>query len=190
MKAQLKYAAAAVVLVLLALSQGQAQEYGTRLGVPRGDGQVSFSPYGSGVLFNALDPAIRKWYVPQELYNEYRWMQWEYSNYARDRYQRYVDIRLEGDYYYDLFGNFITRGWLIFSNSQTQPLQFGSSLVKSGRFNSWFSGLAIASDNKGQYHYALTVSNQLRTTLTPLSFSKPSWDGVQFDVATDKYQGT
>lgn len=189
MKAQLKYAAA-TALVLLALSQGQAQDYGTRLGVPRGDGQVSFSPYGSGVLFNALDPAIRKWYVPQELYNEYRWMQWEYSNYARDQYQRYVDTRLEGDYYYDLFGNFITRGWLIFSNSQTQPQQFGSSLVKSSRFNNWFSGVAVASDNKGQYHYSLTVSNQLRTTLTPMSFSKPSWDGMQFDVATDKYQGT
>ena len=25
----------------------------------------------------------------------------------------------EGDYYYDLYGNLITRGWLVFNNSQT-----------------------------------------------------------------------
>ena len=183
----------ASVLVVLSciLSPAYSQpDYGKRLGVPRGSGETSYAPYGPGVLFDALDPAIKKWYVPQELYNEYHWRQWEYSNYARNLYQRYVDIRLEGDHYYDLFGNAITRGWLIFSNSQTQPRQFGSSLVKASRFNNWFSGVAIASDSKGQYHYALTVSNRLRTTLTPMSFSKPFWDGVQFDIATDKYQGT
>ena len=180
----------AVVGLFPIIAWGQVGEYGTRLGVPRGDGEVSYAPYGPGVLFGALDPAVKKWYVPQELYNEYRWRQWEYSNYARHHFQRYVDTRLEGDYYYDLFGNAITRGWLVFNNSQTQPQQFGSSLVKATRFNNWFSGLVIASDSKGQYHYALTVSNRLRTTLTPMSFSKPSWDGVQFDVATDKYEGS
>ncbi len=176
--------------LFLSAAWGQVNDYGNRLGVPRGGGEISYAPYGPGVLFDALDPAIKKWYVPQELYNEYRWRQWEYTNYARDQFQRYVDIRLEGDYYYDLFGNSITRGWLIFSNSQTQPQQFGSSLVKATRFSNWFSGVVISSDSKGQYHYAMTISNRLRTTLTPMSFSKPFWDGVQFDVATDKYQGT
>ncbi len=166
-----------------------AQDYGTRLGTQRG-GRVSFAPYGPGVLFGALDPAVKKWYVPQELYNEYKWRQWEYSNYARNRYQRYVDTSLEGDYFYDLFGNFVTRGWLIFDNTQTQPRQFGSSLTKTEKFDKWFSGVAIASDQKGQYHYALTISNALRTTLTPMTFTKPRWDGTQFDFAMDKYQGT
>ena len=73
-----------------------AQDYGSRLGVHRG-GEVSFEPRGSGVLFDALDPGIKKWYIPQELYNEYNWKQWEYSNYARGHYQRYVDTALEGD---------------------------------------------------------------------------------------------
>ena len=44
-----------------------AQNYGTRLGIQRG-GEVSFEPRGPGVLFGALDPAVQKWYVPQELY--------------------------------------------------------------------------------------------------------------------------
>ena len=56
-------------LLLLALPS-LAQEYGARLGTVQQGGAVSFEPQGSGVLFGALDPAKRKWYVPQELYNE------------------------------------------------------------------------------------------------------------------------
>ena len=88
----------------------QAQDYGARLGQVQRGGEVSFEPTGPGVLFDALDPAVRKWYVPQELYSEYRWKQWEYSNYARQNYQRYVSTSLEGDYFYDLYGNYIGAG--------------------------------------------------------------------------------
>ena len=56
--------------------QARAQTYGSRLGVQRG-GRTTFEPQGAGVLFDALDPAVRRWYIPQELYNEYRWQQWE-----------------------------------------------------------------------------------------------------------------
>ena len=167
----------------------RAQTYGNRLGVQRG-GRTTFEPQGAGVLFDALDPAVRRWYIPQELYNEYRWQQWEYSNYARRHYQRYVDTALEGDYFYDFFGNFVGRGWLIYNNDQRQPLQKGNQLFKDDRFRSWFSNVVIASDAKGQYHYALTIANGLRTTLTPMTFSKPDFDGVQFDIATDKYMLT
>ncbi|MCY4602936.1 MAG: hypothetical protein OXE49_01775 [Gemmatimonadetes bacterium] len=169
--------------------QARAQTYGSRLGVQRG-GRTTFEPQGAGVLFDALDPAVRRWYIPQELYNEYRWQQWEYSNYARRHYQRYVDTALEGDYFYDFFGNFVGRGWLIYNNDQRQPLQKGNQLFKDDRFRSWFSNVVIASDAKGQYHYALTIANGLRTTLTPMTFSKPDFDGVQFDIATDKYMLT
>jgi hypothetical protein len=167
-----------------------SQDYGARLGTVKRGGTISFEPQGPGVLFGALDPAKRKWYVPQELFNEYRWRQWEYSNYAREPYQRYVSAIREGDYYYDLYGNFITRGWLIFNNSQSQPRQFGSSVLKSNNFEGWFSGLVVSADAKGQHHYALTVGTEIRSTLTPMTFSKPRWDGLQFDYAADKYQGT
>jgi hypothetical protein len=166
-----------------------AQEYGARLGTGRG-GEVSFEPQGPGVLFGALDPAVRRWYVPQELYNEFRWKQWETSNYAREHYQRYIDISLQGDYFYDLYGDYVGRGWLIFNTSQTQPGQFGSSIFKSDRFSEWFSGLVISSDKKGQHQYAVTISNELRTTLTPMTFSKPRWDGIQIDFASDAYEAT
>jgi len=179
----------ALSLLWLLAGAISAQQYGNRLGVQRG-GRTTFEPQGAGVLFDAIDPAVKKWYIPQELFNEYRWRQWEYSNYARSPYQRYVDTVLEGSYFYDFFGNFVNRGWLIFNNSQSQPLQRGNELFKDSRFNNWFNSLLVASDSVGEYYYALTIGNGLRTTLTPMTFSKPDFDGVQFDLATDKYMLT
>ncbi len=167
-----------------------AQESGTRLGTVKRGGRVSFEPTGPGVLFDALDPVIRKWYVPQELYAEYGWDARSYSNYATQLYQRYVSTSLEGDYFYDIYGNYLMRGWLIYDWRQENPQPFGSTLRKSGRFSSWFSNLLIASDHKGQYHYAITIGNQIRSSLTPMTFSKPLFDGLQWDFMSDKYSGT
>ena len=66
---------------------------------------------GPGILFDALDPALKKWYVPQELYADYGFRQWEYSNYAREPYQRYVNTNLQGGPFYDLYGNYQTWGY-------------------------------------------------------------------------------
>ena len=167
-----------------------AQDAGARLGSVKRGGRVDFSPKGPGVLFDALDPAVKKWYVPQELYNEYRWMQWEYTNYARESYQRYVNTSQEGDYFYDIYGNFVTRGWLVYDWQQNRPQQFGSGILKTNRYNTWFDKLIIASDSKGQYHYSLTIGDAIRTTLTPMTFSKPGFNGVQWDFAADKYSAT
>ena len=179
----------AVALVILA-SSAQSQEYGARLGTVQRGGQVSFEPTGPGVLFDALDPVVKRWFVPQELYAEYRWKQWEYSNYARTQYQRYVSTAIEGNYFYDAFGNFLTRGWLIYDWREENPQPFGSSIFKSGQFASWFNRLVIGSDHKGQYHYAITVGDEIRTTLTPLTFSKPKFNGLQWDFSSDKYEAT
>ncbi|NKB69126.1 MAG: hypothetical protein GKR89_18815 [Candidatus Latescibacteria bacterium] len=174
----------------LAAEPGNAQtEYGSRLGVQYGT-ETSYAPQGPGVMLGVLEPAKRRWYVPQELYKEYQWRQWEYTNYARQPYQRYVETSLEGDYFYDLYGNFVTRGWLIFNNAQNRPQQFGNTLFKSDRFSQWFSDVVVAADQQGQYYYSLTVSSQLRSVLSPMIFSKPRFDGVQFDLSTDRYEAT
>ena len=183
--------AAAMMLVLgmLVESLPAQEDFGSRLGERRG-GEVGYDPVGPGVLFDALDPAVKKWYVPQELFNHYQWRQQEYTNYARHHYQRYVNTNQEGDYYYDLYGNYITRGYLVYDWNVSAPQTAGSSLFKTDKFDSWFSNLIIASDEKGQYSYALTIGDRIRTTLTPMTFSKPSFAGMQFDVATDKYEAT
>ena len=176
-----------ILILLLSTTALDAQGYGARLGTVKRGGKVSFEPRGPGVLFDALDPAVRKWYIPQELYTEYRWKQWEYSNYARDFYQRYVSTSLEGSYIYDVYGNYLTRGWLVFDWRQQNPQPFGSTLAVDGRFSGWFNQLLVTSDHKGQYHYAITIGSELRTTLTPMTFSKPRFNGIQWDFLSDKY---
>ena len=178
-----------IAACLLVAGAAWAQSYGARLGVQRG-GEVSFEPRGPGILFDALDPAVKRWYVPQELFNEYRWKQWEYSNYARQHYERYVNTALEGDYYYDVYGNLLTRGWLIYDWQRSQPGDLGNSIFKDNRYSGWFSQVLITSDQRGQYQYALTIGDRIRTSLTPLTFSKPAFNGIQADFVSDKYEAT
>ena len=180
----------AVALLVIVAAEVRAQEdFGSRLGIRRG-GEVSYEPVGSGVLFDALDPAVKKWYVPQELFNEYQWRQQGYTNYARRQYERYVNTTQEGFYFYDLYGNYITRGQLIYYWRISAPQTAGSNLFKTTNFQNWFSSVVIASDQKGQYAYALTIGDRIRTTLTPMTFSKPTFAGIQLDLATDKYEAT
>jgi hypothetical protein len=186
----MKHSLHTLLALSLLASTLQAQDYGTRLGNIQRGGKVSFEPTGPGVLFDALDPTVRKWYIPQELYAEYQWRQWEYTNYARHNYQRYVSTSLEGNFFYDLYGNYVTRGWLIYDWQQVNPQPFGSTLTKTGFFGRWFNNLVVASDHKGQYHYAITVGSEIRTTLTPMTFSKPLFNGVRWDFASDKYEAT
>ena len=164
-------------------------DYGTRLGLQQGD-EWRHLPQGGRPMLEVVDPLIRKWYLPQELYAEYRWRQWESTNYAREFYGRYVETDLAGDYFYDLYGNFLTQGWLIFNAGQTSPAESGHVLFKGQKFSEWFSDVVIASEQKGQYHYALTASNDLRTIFTPLVLSKIRFSAIQFDASTDKYNTT
>ena len=138
----------------------------------------------------ALAPNRRKWYLPQNLHYEYRWHGWDYSNYAREHYQRYVNIQLEGTRHYDPFGNYIARGWTIYDWTETGPQRIGSGIFKSPFYSNWFSNVVISSARKGQFFTALTVGDALRTTLTPLTFSKPGFNGLQWDFLSDKYAVT
>ena len=175
--------------LVLPATEAAGQSLDRRFGTQRG-AQLTFEPRGPGVLFDALDPALKKWYVPQELYVDYGFRQWEYSNYARDLYQRYVNTNRQGGPFYDLYGNYQTWGWLIFDWNQTQPGQFGSSIYKDPKFNSWFNAVTVSSDSRDQYYLAITIGERIRTALTPLTFSKPRFNGIQMDFAADKYEAT
>ena len=184
---------AIIFLLLLALSWESAlpqEDYGSRLGQREGD-KVAFRPQGPGTLLGTIDPVVKKWYLPQELYQEYQWQTWDYTNYGRDRYKRYNDPINEGDYFYDLYGNFITRGWLIYNWKEERPRSSeGSSILKTGQYGSFFSSLVIAADQKGQYSYSITVGDEIRTTLTPMTFRKSTFNGAQADFMSDNYSAT
>ena len=75
------------------------------------------NPYyttGTRIAPGTLVPSVRKWYLPQRLYTLYGWQQESYSNYARQRYERYNSVFLEGSPYYDVYGNYITQGWQVY----------------------------------------------------------------------------
>jgi hypothetical protein len=142
---------------------------------------------GARIHPGAMVPVVRKWYLPQNLYYEYRWRGWEYSNYAREPYQRYVGTLLNGERLYDPLGNYIARGWEIYDWTENNPQAFGSAIFKSPRFNTWFSNVIVSQASKGEFSTAVTIGSSIRTTLTPLTFSKPAFNGVQWDFLTDKY---
>ncbi len=161
------------------------QDYGNRLGHSEAR-EVEFRPRGPWMDMGSVDPAMRKWYLSQELYQEYRWQTWEYTNYGENLYQRYVDPFQQGDYFYDLYGNFLTRGWLVYDWTEERPhASEGSRLLKRGEYGSFFSNLIISADQKGQYAYSITIGNEIFTTLTPLTFRKAVFNGTQVDFRSD-----
>ena len=183
----------AVVLLMLGVvvEHLPAQEdFGSRLGVRRG-GEVYYDPVGPGVLFDALDPAVKKWYVPQELFNEYQWRQQDYNELrpaelsvlCRDHPRRRVFLRHLWELHHPAASSFTT-GAFPRRRHRVAVCSRQTGLVAG--FRAWF----IASDQKGQYAYALTIGDRIRTTLTPMTFSKPTFAGIQFDLATDKYETT
>ena len=179
-----------LALLAIAGTSVGAQDYGNRLGQGHGE-DVQYPTRGPSILSYALDPRVQKWYLPQELYSEYRLNQWSYTNYARDFYLRYLQPDLEGDYFYDLFGRRVMHGWLIYEARKEQPrASEGNSLLKSPLYGNNFQNLIISSDAKGQYRYALTIGNEMRTTLTPMTFNKAVFNGIQFDYLADRYAGT
>ena len=151
------------------------------------------NPYytsGTKIAPATLVPSVRKWYLPQRLYKLYDWRQETYSNYARNNYERYNNVFLEGSPFYDVYGNYITQGWQIYDWTEDYPASNGSSITKNPRFRSWFNNILISSSHAGQFHSSLMIGDGIRTTLTPLTFSKPRFDGVQWDIQTDKYAVT
>ena len=161
-------AAVVLALALGAVAEAQRMDYGNRLGRRVGE-QVSYSSVGAAVDMDVLDPTVMRWYMPQELFSEYGRRQWNYTNYAREPYRRYLDRNLDGNYFYDAYGDFITRGYVIYDWRQTQPRAFeSSSITKTGRYSSWFNRLVISSDQTSDYSYSIIVGDEIRTTHEPV----------------------
>ena len=143
-------------------------------------------------------PEVHKVYVPIHLpeYHRYRWYATD-TRYARDFYRRYLNRQLEGDEWYDSFGNHLGRGWLVYSWEQQQSLRNGSFLRKSpanptatNPYSAFFQNLVIASDGHGSHRMRLMIGDQIDTHLTPLTFDKPRFNGLRLEVASDHYEST
>ena len=177
-------------LVFPAVAGWAAQNYGARLG-HRAHGEVIYRSEGPKTLLDNVEPLVRKRYLPQELYQEYQWQTWQYTNYAGNPYQSYVGPNLWGDNFYDVYGNFLTRGWLVYDWTEEHPrISEGSRLLKRGEYGGFFRSLIIASDQKGQYAFSISVGDELVTTLTPMTFRKSVYNGIQVDFMSDNVELT
>ncbi len=183
----------AVALACLALASTSvtAQDYGNHLGTRPGEDMV-YSSSGVPIYTNALDPTVHRWYVPPTMFAELGRSQWEYTNLARERYQRYIDRSLEGDYFYDVYGNLTTKGWLVYDWRQSQPQVSGSSQIvqAGGRYDKWFDRLLISSDRKGEYAVSVLVGDEVSALLTPMIFRKAGFNGVVASLEAGPYRTT
>ena len=169
--------------------KAQREDYGSRLGRIEA-GQPIYYSSGTGLRMEAVYPSLQKWYLPQEIAGEYR-RQWSYTNYARDPYRRYLDPGLEGGYFYDLYGRFLNKGWLVYDWRQIQPTgSGGSGILQAGQYGSWFSNLVLAGDTKGQHYFSVLIGDEIFAMLTPMTFRKTAYNGVMFNYAADRLTAT
>ncbi len=184
--------AGAFCLLLLGQSplRGQAADYGGRLG-DRVGGRLLYRTPGVSNYMDALDPAIQRWYLGPAHFSEYGRQQWSYTNWAKRRQQRYVNAGLEGDYYYDFFGDLVTRGWVVYSWQQVQPVISSSSrIVSASRYHNWFNRLVIASDISRGRGFTVMVGDEINMTLTPMTFRKAGFNGVVTEYTAERFHTT
>ncbi len=191
MRANFRKALPALVVLLLAAPAPAQEDYGARLGEREGDRYV-YRVSGVPIYTDALDPTIQRWYLPPTLFGEYgRHNQWDYSNYALTPSRRYLERGLEGDYYYDVYGNLTTLGWILYDWRQTQPTPFtGNQVFKASRYVNDFRRLIISTDTKGGNSFSIIVGDEIRTTLTPMTYRKAGFNGVLTNFASDRFRVT
>ena len=175
------------------------------MSVREGWGVAAINPAGEGFAVDYATPALHKWYEPRHLPETYLHPWYEVqTNYAQEFYTRYVNRQLEGEEAYDVFGNQLGRGWLVYSWTQEQPGPRGSTVDKRlgglssqrlmgdprGAYRYFFDRLVIASDRQGESAFRLMIGDEIWTRFTPLTFYKPRFNGVRLDGANDRYSGS
>ena len=187
----LSAALAGVCWLLLSTSPLMAQQdYGYRLG-DRVGGRLLYRTPGVSNYMEALDPSIQRWYLGSVHFSEHGRQQWAYTNWARNRQRRYVNGGLEGNNYYDFFGDLVTRGWSVYSWQQVQPVISGSSrVIAAERYHSWFNRLVIASDISRGRGFTIVVGDEINMTLTPMTFRKAGYNGVVTEYTAERFHAT
>ena len=168
--------------------------------------RVTSSPVAPGFDPEFALPQVHKWYAPRHLLESYAqpWHEVD-TRYTRDHYTRYVNSLLEGEVFYDLLGNPLDRGWLVYSWTQQQPLTRGSLVTKRPlavsrylgetsygvpAYERFFERLVIAADQGRHGIYRLMIGDSIFTRFTPLTLYKPHFNGVRLDFATDRVETT
>ncbi|MCC7265656.1 MAG: hypothetical protein IT369_24370 [Candidatus Latescibacteria bacterium] len=171
-----------LLLVLLGSLPSQAQS---------GDYAGLRPPINPTFGLGEVQPLVQKVFSPRYLpgLDDAPW-RIEDTRYARSPYRRYLNAQLEGEQWYNRFGDPVERGWLLYEWNQVQADPKGSSIWKSAEYRRLFQSLVIASDHSRDRHYRLMVGDAIHSSFTPLTFGKPRFNGMRMDWATDRQQAT
>ena len=102
-----------------------------------------------------------------------------YRNYAEYSYRNYRS-NLRVDPRYSFLGDFLAEGFRVFRLDDQRP---GRSLLsKDGVYRGMFSNLLIARNSYGRLNLALTVGDDVRTHLTPLTMQRASFNGLRWEI--------
>ena len=102
-----------------------------------------------------------------------------YRNYAEYSYHNYRSL-FRVDPRYNFFGDFLAVGFRAFRLDDQNP---GKSLIsKDGVYRAMFSNLLIARNSYGRLNLALTVGDEVRTHLTPLTLQRASFNGLRWEI--------
>ena len=102
-----------------------------------------------------------------------------YENYAESPYRPYRP-RLRVDPRYDFFGRFLAHGYHVYRLDERRP---GSSVIaKDDVLSATFNHVILARNSYDKLNVALTVGEEIRHTLTPLTMQQASFNGVRGDA--------
>ena len=103
----------------------------------------------------------------------------EYRNYAEYAYYPYR-TRSRVDPRYNFFGDFLAEGFHAFRLDDQRP---GKSLIaKDGIYRGMFSNLILARTAYGRFNVALSVGDEIRNHITPLTMKRAGFNGLRWDL--------
>ena len=102
-----------------------------------------------------------------------------YRNYAEYSYRNYRSA-LRVNPRYNFLGDFLAEGFRAFRLDDQRP---GRSLLsKDGVYRGMFNNLLIARNSYGRLNLALTVGDEVRTHLTPLTMQRAGFNGLRWEI--------
>ena len=107
-----------------------------------------------------------------------------YINYGIEPYETYT-VSTQSFEVYDRLGNRLLRGYplLTWQENRSKELKLQeSSIFRSAQYWQWFDNLIVFQESHKGWDVGLFIGDKIRTTLTPLTVSRPRWDGLRLDA--------
>ena len=110
-----------------------------------------------------------------------------YANYAEAPFKPYR-ARLRFDPRYNFFGEYLGEGYRPFLMDERRP---GKSVVtKNEIYRATFQNLLVARSSYNSFNAALTVGDEIRQTLSPLTMQRAAFNGVRWEIHSPSHRLT